>query len=119
MNIYKCNNCHNIIFSLNDKNIECCHNEMELLVANTSDGAIEKHVPVCIQEDNKLKVTVGEIEHPMTEEHYIEWILLQYKNGFEIKYLHPNNKPIVYFNNTNWENIYVYCNLHNLWKKAK
>ena len=42
------------------------------LVANTSDGATEKHVPQVTIEGDILTATVGSIEHPMTDDHYIQ-----------------------------------------------
>ena len=40
-----------------------------LLNANTSDAATEKHVPVVTIDGNKVSVIVGEVVHPMLEEH--------------------------------------------------
>ena len=41
------------------------------LKANTTDAAVEKHVPVVTQEGNKITVAVSSVEHPMLPEHYI------------------------------------------------
>ena len=46
---------------------------MQLLTANTTDGAREKHVPVVTREGNTVSVNVGSVDHPMIPEHYIEW----------------------------------------------
>ena len=54
--------------------IMCCGKPMEELVANTTDGATEKHVPVVDVKENSVTITVGEVLHPMTEDHYIMWI---------------------------------------------
>lgn len=89
----------------------------EELTANTTDGAHEKHVPVIEQEDNTVTVKVGSVEHPSVEAHYIEWILLQTEQGFQIHYLKPGMKPEAIFQTT--EKVlaaYEYCNLHGLWK---
>ncbi len=52
----------------------CCGKPMRLLEENTTDAALEKHVPVVEKTENGVKVKVGEKEHPMEEKHYIEWI---------------------------------------------
>ena len=89
----------------------------EELTANTTDGAFEKHVPVIEVKGDTVTVKVGSVEHPSLEAHYIEWILLQTKMGFQIHYLKPGMKPEAIFKTT--EKIvaaFEYCNLHGLWK---
>ena len=90
----------------------------EELVANTTDGAYEKHVPVIVPKDeDTIVVGVGEVEHPMMEAHYIEWILLETMQGFQIRYLKPGMKPVAFFKvNEELVAAYEYCNLHGLWK---
>ena len=86
------------------------------LVANTTDGAHEKHVPVITVTGNEVKVAVGSVEHPSQDAHYIEWILLETAQGFQIHYLKPGMKPEASF--AVKEPVvaaYEYCNLHGLW----
>ncbi len=86
------------------------------LTANTTDGAHEKHVPVITVSGNGVKVEVGSVEHPSLDAHYIEWILLETAQGFQIHYLKPGMKPEASFVVT--EPVvaaYEYCNLHGLW----
>ena len=120
MRFYKCKKCGNILTSINEvnDNIICCGEEMTLLQSRSVDAAVEKHVPVLIEENGIRKVFVGEVEHPMTEEHYIEFIAVETKDCFLIKKLTPNDKP-EFILNTNSEIIkmYAYCNLHGLWEK--
>ena len=115
-----CKHCGNVIVFTNDSGVTpvCCGEKMQILEANTTDAAFEKHVPVVSKEGNAYKVQVGETLHPMTSEHYIEWIVLETDKGFEIKYLKPNDEPIATFvTNDKVINTYAYCNLHSLWKK--
>ena len=89
------------------------------LVPNTVDAATEKHVPVYTVEGNKVTVKVGEVEHPMLEEHSIEWISIQTKTGNQRKSLKPEEKPEATFlmvDGDEVEAVYAYCNLHGLWK---
>lgn len=88
----------------------------EELVANTVDAAFEKHVPVIEHSGDSVTVYVGSVAHPMLEEHYIEFIVLQTATGYQIKHLKPGEKPEAHFAVT--EPVvaaYEYCNLHGLW----
>ena len=116
-----CRKCGNIVKMVKEGNgtISCCGTEMEELVANTVDAAKEKHIPVYVKEENKIIVTVGEVNHPMQEEHYIEWILIKTNKGISKKDLKPNDKPEASFilcDDEKLEEVYAYCNLHGLWK---
>ena len=91
---------------------------MSLLVANTFDVSTEKHIPVYEISDDKLYVTVGEIEHPMDEEHYIMWVALVTDDKiFRINLL-PGNTPKATFPYISNSVIYSYCNKHGLWMKT-
>ncbi|MEG0469618.1 MAG: desulfoferrodoxin, partial [Longicatena sp.] len=48
MKLLKCSVCGNVVEVVEDKNIPimCCGKAMEEVKANTTDGALEKHVPV-------------------------------------------------------------------------
>jgi superoxide reductase len=93
---------------------------MQLLVPNTSDGASEKHVPVIEVNGNKVVVKVGEVAHPMAEDHYIEWIALETKAGNQRHILKPGDKPETVFAIEEGDDViaaYAYCNKHGLWLK--
>ena len=122
MQFYKCLKCNKIIMVLKSSHCGtfCCDEEMVEVKANSVDAAQEKHVPVVEIKDKKVKVRVGEVEHPMLEEHYIEWILLETNKGTHIVNLKPNELPEAEFvlNDDEVVNtVYSYCNLHGLWKK--
>ena len=92
---------------------------MTELKGNTSDGATEKHVPVVSVDGDKVTVKVGSVDHPMLEEHFIQWIVLETTKGFQKKNLKPGEKPEATFALTDGEKAvaaYEYCNLHGLWK---
>ena len=116
-----CEHCGNIIAMVKDKGVPvmCCGQKMTELIPGTTDAAVEKHVPVFTVEGNKVLVTVGEVEHPMTPEHYIEWVSLQTKFGNQRKPLQPGQEPKVCFaicEGDEVQAVYAYCNLHGLWK---
>ena len=121
MKFYRCKRCGQMVAIVDKKAcpIMCCGEAMEEIVPGTSDGAAEKHVPVYEIKDNIVTVRVGEVDHPMVEEHYIEWIALQTRNGNQRKALSPNDAPEAKFallEGDEVEAVYAYCNLHSLWK---
>ncbi len=119
MKIYRCPICGNLVMKLEDKSeaLVCCGTPMELLKANESDGAKEKHLPVYEINANEIKVVVGEVTHPMDEAHSIEWILVEREDGFSFKHLKFHEEPVATFvNYKDARAIYAYCNLHGLYK---
>ena len=120
MKLFKCSKCGKIVIILEEgsRNTICCGEDMKELTPRSIDGAIEKHVAIVDIKDNVVNVKVGEVEHPMTEEHYIEFIILETNKGYMLKNLKPNDKPeAVYIlsDNEKYVNAYAYCNLHGLW----
>jgi len=117
--IYKCGLCGNIIEILHGGKGElvCCGKSMLLLKENTTDAALEKHVPVIEQIPGGVKVTVGSIAHPMLNEHFIEWIEILADGKVYRKYLNPGEVPEAVFN-IEAKNITAreFCNLHGLWR---
>ena len=116
---YKCNHCGNVIIKTVDSGVPvvCCGEKMVELVPNTVDASQEKHVPVVTRVDDcRIKVEVGSVPHPMTEEHHIAFIYVETENGGvqislkdkpEAVFCTCNDKPVA---------VYEYCNLHGLWK---
>lgn len=95
-------------------------NNLTLLVPNTTDAALEKHVPEVTIEDNKVHVVVGSVIHPMTDAHHIAFITLVTNHKAEMKKLDPTGEPKADFTLTEGEkvlSVYEYCNLHGLWVK--
>ncbi|MDR3271757.1 MAG: desulfoferrodoxin [Peptococcaceae bacterium] len=115
---YRCAHCGNIISFVEDKgvNVTCCGEAMSEIQPNTTDAAQEKHVPVGVREGNLLKVTVGSVAHPMTEEHHIAWIVVLEKNRTQRVILAPAGAPTAeYYVSEDPVTVYEYCNLHGLW----
>ena len=116
---YKCEKCGNVIGLIhgNEENIKCCGEEMKLLQANTTDAANEKHVPVYERDGDEIIVKVGEVEHPMEEDHYIMWIAQVSDNRTTRIRLHPGESTETRFPYIPDSTLFAYCNKHNLWKK--
>jgi superoxide reductase len=115
--IKKCNKCKAIVRVIEDCNypcgIVCCGEEMKALKANSTDGAMEKHVPTYEIKDDEIIV---EVNHVMDEDHYIEWICAISENEEQIKYLKPGMKAKARFKLRDNMTLYSYCNKHSLWK---
>ncbi|MCR5777595.1 MAG: desulfoferrodoxin [Lachnospiraceae bacterium] len=121
MKFYRCKKCGKIIAIVEETKVPtmCCGEAMEELVPGTVDAATEKHVPVCEVEGNIVTVKVGSVEHPMLDEHYIQWIAIKTKNGNQRKVLKPGEAPVAKFaiiEGDEVQEVYEYCNLHGLWK---
>ena len=67
------------------------------LVANTTEAAVEKYIPVVNIDGNKVKVQVGSTLHPMIPEHYIAWIYVVTNEGIERKNLDRNGETVAEF----------------------
>ena len=115
---YKCPICGNVI-GLIDGDIEhmrCCGAELELLVANTVDASVEKHVPVYEKVEDEIVVKVGLVDHPMEKAHYIMWIAQVTDNRTTRVKLYPEQGTETRFPYIKGSTIYAYCNLHGIWK---
>lgn len=121
LEIYKCPYCGNSVEVLHtgDGQLACCGKPMLKKKEMTQDSSTEKHVPYVEKIPNGYKVRVGEnAEHPMTAEHYIEWIELVTADGRSYKkFLKPGDKPeAVFMIDADKVTAREYCNLHFLWK---
>lgn len=118
IDFYHCESCKKIISIIKngEGKLVCCGKDMNKLEANTSDGAEEKHVPAVERKDGKLYVQIGSVEHPMIEEHHIEWIAVASDKVIERVLLSPGEKPQAVFTDNGKATVYEYCNLHGLWK---
>ena len=117
--IKKCDSCGAMIKVLEDCNcsdcgIKCCDEPMRVLVPNSVDAAVEKHVPTYEKVEDEIYVKVN---HVMEKEHYIEWISLVHENKEETVRLYPEQDAEVRFKYIPGSTIYAYCNKHGLWKK--
>ena len=122
MKFYQCQTCGQMVAIVKETGapLVCCGKPMKEIIPGTTDAAVEKHVPVYEVKDNCVMVTVGEVEHPMVDAHYIEWVSIQTKFGNQRKALKPGEAPKVCFALCEGDEVlavYAYCNLHGLWKK--
>ena len=95
-----------------DCGIKCCGESMKEMKANSADAAVEKHKPTYTIENDKLIVTVN---HVMEEDHYIEWILVDYGSRQVIEHFLPGDVPRIVVEYQDGMKAYSYCNKHSLW----
>lgn len=145
--IYKCEVCGNIteVLHTGAGELVCCGQPMKLMEAKAKDEGQEKpsatsasvktsvdkkvmedkHLPVikelpadvCQGKDGAI-ITVGEVEHPMEETHYIEWIEVIAEDGKRGKrFLKPGDKPQAeFYTRKKIIGARAYCNVHGLWE---
>jgi superoxide reductase len=120
--VYRCDVCENIVcvLSAGSESLVCCNVPMKLLnEKQLEDGSI-KHRPIIEKLEGTVKVKVGEVPHPMEENHHIEWVELITDNQRFIQFLQPGDKPEAEFpvDATSKSDIKArsYCNIHGLWK---
>lgn len=122
LEMYKCSVCGNFVEVVlgGVGELVCCNQPMNLLKANTTDAATEKHVPFFVKKDNELEVRVGSVLHPMTDEHYIQFIevVSEDERYVKRKYLYPTDEPTFLLKGYDIGalNAREFCNLHGLWE---
>lgn len=121
---YLCRHCGNLAVMLNNSGVnpKCCGQDMERLEPERREGAGEKHAPVWTEEKGKVEVTVGAAEHPMTEEHFIEWIVLEGEKTAQYAHLKPGDAPRAIFALSEGDEakaVYAICNQHGLWRDER
>lgn len=122
LEFYRCETCGNLVQVILPSvgELVCCNKPMSLLHSKKSDEELqEKHVPVFVKNNDGEEVHVGTTLHPMTEEHYIQFIetLSENKNRIEIRYFAPMCLPIMELRNKyEYERAQAYCNIHGLWE---
>ncbi len=121
--LYKCKICGNIIEVVGAGNGElvCCSEVMTKIEGRKEEEEYgEKHIPVIKRGlSGEYYVEIGSMEHPMTEEHYIEFIELISEDGKYLtrKYLHPGEKAEIKIEcKCTRFTARAYCNIHGLWE---
>ncbi len=117
--IYKCKKDGVVFEILSNVNIDIPEDaSIENFNEQTADSATEKHVPILTETEQGIKVTVGSTIHPMTEEHFIEWIEVINGDYVNRKYLNPGDAPEAEFYVKKQDGLIVrqFCNVHGLWK---
>lgn len=123
MDVYKCPVCGLTFEVLHECECAeapiCCGKPMQLMPEQTAEFKTEKHVPYPFMLQNGLlRVTVGrDMPHPMTKEHFIEWIEVLDGSVVSRWNLKPGDEPAAQFTLKLRKGMIVraFCNLHGLW----
>ena len=121
LELYKCNICGNLtqVILSGVGELVCCGEPMQKLEAKYEENneLAEKHVPTIETEENKKVVKLK--NHPMSMEHYIQFIeaITKDKSTVYLKYLNPEDIAEFEINNLE-EDIEAleHCNIHGLWR---
>lgn len=119
LQVFKCSICGNMVEVIHAAGgtLVCCGTDMSLLVEGETDAATEKHVPVVEKIDGGYKVKVGEVAHPMEDNHLIEWVELMADGKAFRQFLKPGEAPeAVFMIDANTVTAREHCNLHGMWK---
>ena len=118
MNLLKSEDDH---FFLQLDSDDCDTSVLKVIKVEEHTGDQTKHLPIIENKDKTVRVKIGNVMHPMTNEHHISMIYLKTNQGGQFKILSGLQAPIVSFelseNDVPLE-VYGYCNLHGLWKET-
>ena len=120
LKFFKCEHCGNIAIKVVDAGVPmmCCGQKMTEITPGAVDAALEKHVPVVTVDGAHVHVEVGEVIHPMTEAHLIQFVVLQTKKGYQVVNFTHEDAPVADFVMAAEDEavkVFEYCNLHGLW----
>ena len=118
--IYRCNVCGNMIEVINESvgQLVCCNENMELLEERQLDVGPEKHIPIIEKDGDNIVVKMGEVPHPMEEEHHICFVELFVGDKVYRKALNAGDEPKAVFEvcaDVGDVRAREYCNVHGLW----
>ena len=108
--IKRCKSCGAMVTVLKDCTcencgIKCSGEEMEILVPNSVEAAVEKHIPTYEKVEDEIFVKVN---HVMEKEHYIEWVALVKDNKEYTVNLYPEQNAECRFKYIPGSTIYAY-----------
>ena len=99
--------------------ITCCGRSMPDVVAKTQGPGWASHLPILTRLPGGLKVTVGAVEHPMQDDHRIEWIEVIAGSRRYRHTLGPGEKPEALFvAEPHGVIVRAWCSLHGLWQSG-
>ena len=119
---FKCTKCDNVFLTVIGlgNSASCCGAPMVEMHFTTEGEGQEKHLPILTQTEGMVYVDVGENEHPMLEDHSINFIYIRTNRGGKLRYLSPNHAPSAAFTLEDDEEVraaYAYCNKHGMWMR--
>lgn len=92
------------------RKLTCCSTPLVEVPLHTEYDS--KHTPVYTRVEDEIYVSIS---HPMTKDHYIEWIALMTDTKTVRVQLYPEQNAEARLPYIPRSTIYAYCNLHGLW----
>jgi len=109
--IYVCPVCGNVIHSTGNAVISCCGVTLPALDAEEIDS---EHDLIIENIEDEQFIT---IEHPMTKQHYISFIVYVTSDRFQMIKFYPEGNAQTRLQLRRMSTLYLYCNKHGLFKK--
>ncbi len=123
LDLYKCEICGNLVEVIiaGGGELVCCGQHMlKVEGKNQEEAMMEKHVPVFVKhDDGGEEVRVGEVLHPMDDNHYIMFIetISEDRNHVQLQFLHPHEEPKMLLKEKLGKTLArEFCSLHGLWQ---
>ena len=115
--ILKCDDCGSIVQLLAKGDEKVCSEHMLSFPIQTEGEKSPKHKPVVEIDGNDITVKVGEAAHPMDDDHYIQFVVVESNCEQYIKHFKPGDAPEATFtiNCTKDMTVLAFCNQHGLW----
>lgn len=115
--ILKCEECGSIIQVLAEGDEDTCNDHMLAIPVQTEGDKAPKHKPVVEIDGDKVTVKVGEVAHPMDDDHFIQFLVLTAGGEQYAKCFAPGDVAEATFtvNSTEGAVAEAFCNLHGLW----
>ena len=115
--ILKCDDCGSIIQVLVEDDGDTCDAHMLKIPVQTEGEKAPKHKPVVEIDGDKVTVKVGEAAHPMDDDHYIQFLVVEAGVEQYAKCFKPGDVAEATFTVNSTEGVVAcaFCNLHGLW----
>lgn len=118
--ILKCEECGSIIQVLVDGDEDACNAHMLKIPVQTEGDKAPKHKPVVEIDGDNVTVKVGEVTHPMDDDHFIQFIVVNVGMEQYAKCFKPGDVPEATFTigaDKIAEGVEAleFCNQHGLW----
>ncbi len=115
--ILKCDDCASVIQVLADGDEKVCSDHMFEFPLQTEGEKSPKHKPVVEIDGDKVTVKVGEAAHPMDDDHYIQFLIVEAGTEQYAKCFQPGDVAEATFTVNAADDVkaLAFCNLHGLW----
>ena len=108
--LYVCPVCGNVIQSTGEAVVSCCGITLPPLEAEEADDGHQ--IQTEIVEDEYF----ASLQHPMTKEHYISFLLAVSDRGSQLVRLYPEENAQARFKISGVRVLFAYCNRHGLYQ---